>query len=375
MKRLFSVFVAILMLVSGLAAPSFAATIKIGLMCPLTGDWASEGQDMRNVVSLMVDTINADGGINGNKIELVVADDEGKPGGAALAARKLVTSGVVAVIGTYGSAVTEASQRVYDEAGIVQIGTGSTSVRLTEKGLPRFFRTSPRDDDQGRVAAELLIKNNYRRIALLHDNSSYAKGLADETRAFLKESGRDVIFFESLTPGDRDYSTILTKLKAANPDGIFFTGYYQEAGLLLRQKKSMGFDAPMMGGDATNNQDLVKIAGKAAATGYSFISPPVPQDLDSPSAKAFLAAYLDKNGAYPSSIWAVLAGDALQVIVEAIKQTGKADSASIADYLHNGLKDFTGLTGPIMFDKKGDRVGDIYRVYVVDENGNFTLKK
>lgn len=374
MKRFFSVLVAAFALLIGLSAPASAGTVKIGLMCPLTGPWASEGQDMRNVVSLMVDEINAAGGLNGDSIELVVADDGGQPGSAALAARKLVTEEVVAVIGTYGSAVTEATQNIYDEMGIVHIGTGSTSVRLTEKGLERFFRTSPRDDDQGRVGAELLVAGGYQRIAILHDNSSYAKGLADEIRGFLKQHDVTPVFFEALTPGDRDYSTILTKLKSANPDIVFFTGYYQEVGLLLRQQKSMGFDVPFVGGDATNNHDLVKIAGSSAAVGYSFISPPVPQDLDNRLATAFLEAYEAKHSAYPSSIWAVLAGDALLAIAEAITEGGSADPEDIAAYLHESTDGFQGLTGVIRFDEKGDRVGDIYRVYVVDENGAFIMK-
>ena len=138
-----------------LLLPAYAqsADIKLGLMCPLTGKWASEGQDMKNIVELLVEKANASGGINGNKIELVVEDDAGDPRTAALAAQKLASAEVVAVIGTYGSAVTEASQNILDESGIVQIGTGSTSVRLTEKGLPLFFRTCPRDDAQGKAAA------------------------------------------------------------------------------------------------------------------------------------------------------------------------------------------------------------------------------
>ena len=117
----------------GLAAPAFAETIRLGLMCPLTGKWASEGQDMKNIVSLLVDETNAAGGINGKKVELVVEDDAGDPRTAALAAQKLAGAGVVAVIGTYGSAVTEASQNIIAEAGLVHVGTGSTSIRLTEE--------------------------------------------------------------------------------------------------------------------------------------------------------------------------------------------------------------------------------------------------
>ena len=144
--------------VVALLVPSLvlAGDIKIGLMCPLTGKWASEGQDMKNIVSLLVDETNAKGGINGSKMELVVEDDAGDPRTAALAAQKLASAGVVAVIGTYGSAVTEATQNILAESELVQIGTGSTSVRLTEKGLPLFFRTCPRDDAQGKAAAAAM---------------------------------------------------------------------------------------------------------------------------------------------------------------------------------------------------------------------------
>lgn len=145
---------AMLMLAAG---PSFAAdAIRIGLMCPLTGKWASEGQDMQQIVSLLVSEVNKAGGINGKQIELIVEDDAGDPRTASLAAQKLASAGVMAVIGTYGSAVTEASQNIIDEAEIMQIATGSTSVRLTEKGLPLFFRTCPRDDEQGRVASKVI---------------------------------------------------------------------------------------------------------------------------------------------------------------------------------------------------------------------------
>ena len=257
---------AMLMLAAG---PSFAAdAIRIGLMCPLTGKWASEGQDMQQIVSLLVSEVNKAGGINGKQIELIVEDDAGDPRTASLAAQKLASAGVMAVIGTYGSAVTEASQNIIDEAEIMQIATGSTSVRLTEKGLPLFFRTCPRDDEQGRVASKVIAAKGFKKVAILHDNSSYAKGLAEEAQKGLKDAGVPVVFYDALTPSERDYTAILTKLKAADPDLIFFTGYYPEAGMLLRQKKEMHWDVPMMGGDAANNTDLVKIAGKDAAKGY-----------------------------------------------------------------------------------------------------------
>ena len=308
---------AMLMLAAG---PSFAAdAIRIGLMCPLTGKWASEGQDMQQIVSLLVSEVNKAGGINGKQIELIVEDDAGDPRTASLAAQKLASAGVMAVIGTYGSAVTEASQNIIDEAEIMQIATGSTSVRLTEKGLPLFFRTCPRDDEQGRVASKVIAAKGFKKVAILHDNSSDAKGLAEEAQKGLKDAGVPVAFYDALTPSERDYTAILTKLKAADPDLIFFTGYYPEAGMLLRQKKEMGWNVPMMGGDASNHADLVKVAGNEAAKGYFFVSPPLPQDMDTPEAKAFLKDFQAAYHAQPVSVWAVLAGDAYIAIEDALR--------------------------------------------------------
>lgn len=350
-----------------------AAELKIGLMCPLTGKWASEGQDMKNIVSLLVNEVNKAGGIKGNTLTLVVEDDAGDPRTASLAAQKLASAGVIAVIGTYGSAVTEASQNILDEAGLVQIATGSTSVRLTEKKLSHFFRVCPRDDQQGQVAARLIAASDYKNVALLHDNSSYSKGLAEETREELKKKGVKVGFYDALTPGERDYTAILTKLKAAKPDLVFFTGYYPETGMLLRQKAEMGWRVPMMGGDAANHQDLVKIAGADAAKGYFFISPPLPQDLDSPTSKEFLTAFRSAYDSLPVSVWAVLAGDAFKVIASAL-EAGKTTPDAIAAYLKNATEPFKAISGDIVFDKKGDRVSELYRTYVVNEKGVFVLQ-
>lgn len=372
MKKLMLVAAVLLMA----ASPAFAADpIRIGLMCPLTGKWASEGQDMQQIVSLLVSEANKAGGIKGRNIELIVEDDAGDPRTASLAAQKLASAGVMAVIGTYGSAVTEASQNIIDEAEIMQIATGSTSVRLTEKGLPLFFRTCPRDDEQGRVASDVIVAKGYKKVALLHDNSSYAKGLAEEAQKGLKAAGVPVVFYDALTPSERDYTAILTKLKAAGPDLIFFTGYYPEAGMLLRQKKEMHWDVPMMGGDAANNTDLVKIAGKDAAEGYFFISPPSAHDFDTPEAKDFFSRYQAEYKSLPSSVWSVLAGDSFKVIAAALEAGVEPEPAAVAAYLKKELKNYPGLTGTLGFNEKGDRIGDLYKVYEVNGEGAFVLQK
>ena len=294
MKKM-SVFMLVLM-IGLLGAGSALADdpVRIGLMAPLTGAWASEGQDMKQIVELLAESLNAAGGINGRKVQVITADDGGDPRTAALAAQRLSTQKIVAVIGTYGSAVTEASQGIYDEMDIIQVANGSTAIRLSEKGLKHFLRTCPRDDEQGLVAYRTLKDGGYKSIGILHDNSSYAKGLADEAKTLLDKDGANIVFFEALTPKQNDYTAILTRMRASNPDVVFFTGYYGEAGLLLRQKMEMNWPVPFIGGDATNNPDLVKIAGNAAAKGFRFLSPPVPQDLDTPEAKAFMESYRGK---------------------------------------------------------------------------------
>jgi len=373
MKRTLPVLPLALGLLS--ASPAAAADpIKIGLLAPLTGSWASEGQEMKRNVELLATEVNARGGLLGRPLELVVEDDGGDPRTASLAAQRLTTRGVVAVIGTYGSAVTEATQSILDEAGVIQVANGSTAVRLTEKGLPHFFRTCPRDDEQGRVGAALVEKMKAGRVALLHDNSAYSKGLADEIAALLKARGVNLVFFDALTPKEQDYSAILTKLKAAAPDVVFFTGYYPEAGLLLKQKRQMGWAVPFLGGDAINNPDLVKIAGKDAAQGFRFLSPPIPQDLDTAEARDYVAAYQKKYGEAPSSIYGVLAGDGFRVVVRAIEATKSVKADALREYLVAGLKDFPGYTGKISFNGKGDRVGELYRVYQVDAEGRFQLQ-
>ncbi len=351
-----------------------ADTVKVGLLAPITGSWASEGQEMKKNVELLAAELNAKGGVAGKQVEVVVEDDGGDPRTASLAAQRLSTRGVVAVIGTYGSAVTEATQTIFDEAGIVQIANGSTAVRLTEKGLKNFLRTCPRDDEQGRVGAMVLEKMKAKRIALLHDSSAYSKGLADEINALLKTKNLNVVFFDALTPKEQDYSAILTKLKAANPDVVFFTGYYPEAGLLLKQKKQMGWKVPFIGGDAINNPDLVKIAGKEAAEGFQFLSPPVPKDLDTAEAKAYVASYQKKYGEAPQSIYGVLAGDGFRVVTAAMQASNATTSDKIRTALA-GLKDYPGYTGKIAFNAKGDRIGELYRVYKVDKDGSFVLQK
>ncbi len=375
-KRLISLgvlFVLALSLFAGCKGESDA--IKIGLQGPMTGDYAYEGKGFENAVRMLVEQTNAAGGINGKKVELIVEDDAGDPTQSALVAQRLVDAGVVAVIGAYNSTATEPASEIYNEAGILHITPSSTAVRLTTKGFPRFFRVCFLDDRQGLFAAkfmqEVLAAKN---VGILHDNSTYAQGLAEETRHYAESLGLTVGFYDAINPDDQDFTPILTKIGAANLDAVYFTGYHSQAGLLLKQSADLGLTVKWIGGNASNNPVMVEIAGIKNAQGVFVTTEPLPKDLEFAEAKQFVADYQAKYGKEPDSVWTIMAGEAFNVIRYAMTQTKSTDPAALATYLHNEMKNVAGLTGPILgFDDKGDRLGTIHVAYVIDDAGNFVL--
>jgi len=242
--------------------------LKIGLQAPLTGDYAYEGQGFENSIQLLVDQTNAAGGLLGRPVELVVDDDKGDPKEASLVADRLITEDVVAVIGGYNSTATEPASEIYDEAGILHITPSSTATKLTTKGFPRFFRTCFLDDRQALFAVNFMEGVlGAEKIGILHDNSTYAKGLADWTKKYLEDAGMEVALFDAINPDDQDFTPVLTKIKGADLDVIYFTGYHAQAGLLLKQSGDIGLEVQWMMGNASNNPELISIAGLDKAKG------------------------------------------------------------------------------------------------------------
>jgi branched-chain amino acid transport system substrate-binding protein len=348
-------------------------TIRIGLQGPMTGDYAYEGKGFQNALHMLVDQANEAGGILGRQVQLLVEDDAGDPTQSALVAQRLVDAGVIAVIGAYNSTATEPASEIYNEAGIVHITPSSTAVRLTQKGFKRFFRTAFLDDRQGLFAAQFMQQVlGVKRIGILHDNSTYAQGLGEETRHYATELGLEVAFYDAINPDDQDFTPILTKIGGAGLDAVFFTGYHSQAGLLLKQSAALGLPVKWVAGNANNNPVMIEIAGVANARGTYVVTEPLPKDLDYPAARKFVADYTARYGEAPASVWTLMAGEAFNVIRRAIEQTQSTDPGVIAQYLHTGLKDLDGLTGPVQgFDEKGDRLGSIHVAYVVDEKGEF----
>jgi branched-chain amino acid transport system substrate-binding protein len=348
--------------------------VLIGLQAPITGEYAYEGEGFRNAVQLIVDQVNAEGGLPGGaRLRLEVGDDMGKPDEASRVAQQLVSKGVKFVIGSYSSTCTEPASAIYDENGVLQITPSSTATRLSRKGYKRFFRVCFLDSRQGEYMARFAVERlGAKRVAVLHDNSTYAKGLAEVVRDHVDQLGAETVFFDALNPEDRDFSPVLTNIRGQNPDVLVFTGYHPQGGLLLKQARSLGCAFPFLAGNACNNPELVEIAGKEAAAGAYFVTEPLPSDLDYPEAQEFARDYEARYGAPPTSVWWAMAADACKVICAGIKAVGKADPDAVARYLHTEFKDFPGITGPIQgFDENGDRLGTVYLTYQVQDDGTF----
>ncbi|BAI80134.1 branched-chain amino acid ABC transporter, substrate-binding protein [Deferribacter desulfuricans SSM1] len=369
MKRLLLALFVVLAMVSF----SFAAgTIKIGVQAPITGKFASEGQGIDNAVRLWVEQVNAKGGLLGKKIEVITCDDEGTAVKAAICARELVNKGVIAVIGSYTSTATEAAQATYFRAGVLQTSDG-TSDTLVKHGYWTFFRNSSPNSAEGKFTAEFFMKfKKYKRIATISDYSTFSVDLEKAVYENTKKLGGNIVYRGKIKSGDQNFTPILTKIKSYNPDVIYFSGYYTDGGLIRAQMKQLGIKADFVGGDSNDNREFVKLAGSAAAGAY-IINVPLPEYLPYDIAKKFLADYRAKYHEDPPSIWTLFNVDGLRAILHAIEVLKTTDTKKIADYLHNELKDFPGITGPITWDKNGERITSAYMAYEIQPNGDYKI--
>ena len=344
--------------------------IKIGVLGPLSGDNASSGVDLRNASTLASDEINAAGGVLGRRVELVPVDDACDPQKATGAAQQLLGSGIVGVVGGYCSGAAIPESDVFHPKGIPYIVV-ATNPAVTERGLDTVFRTAGRDDRQGIFAARFLAgPAGARRLAILHNDSTYAKGLAEHTRTANSdlELGMQVVFFDAIVPGKDDYSSALTKIKQSGADTLYFTGYASEAGIIVRQAKELGLAVRLLGGDATNEPIVIRTAGPAAE-GFIVTTAPLPEFL--PGATAFITAYTERFGGGPGP-FSVYGYDAVKVLANAITQAVSTDPKDVSEALRTTR--FGGITGEIAFDAKGDRETIVHLTAIV-EDGKFRPHK
>jgi branched-chain amino acid transport system substrate-binding protein len=336
-----------------------ARTVRVAVAGPLTGANATFGAQMREGATQAINDINAAGGVLGQQLVLETGDDACDPRQAVSVANQLAGRQVKAVFGHYCSGSSIPASKVYGEEGVLQISPASTNPRYTDEGGWNTFRTCGRDDQQGAVAGKYIAENfKGKRIALLHDNSAYGKGLADETKKALNAAGVTETIYAAYTPGERDYNAIVSRLKAANIDVVYIGGYHTEAGLIVRQSKEQGLNITLIGGDALVTNEFWQISGAAGeGTMMTFASDPRKRPTATEVVQRFRARNVDPEG------YVLYTYAAAQIWAAAAARANSVEPRRVADAMKaNGP--WQTVLGPITFDRKGDVTTPDYVFYV-----------
>ncbi|MFP4330760.1 MAG: branched-chain amino acid ABC transporter substrate-binding protein [Alkalispirochaetaceae bacterium] len=346
-----------------------AETIKIGVAGAHSGDLASYGIPTIHAAELVVEEINANGGINGQLIELVVEDDQCRPEVATNTAALLAGEEVVAVIGHICSGATRAALGTYTSENIVTISPSSTNPGLTQDGeFPVFFRTIAPDDAQGQLQAEFVADElGLESVAILHDGGDYGQGLADFARTALEENYPDVeiALYEGVTPGAVDYSAIINRVAQSGAEAVIFGGYHPEASKLVGQMRTQGLDTVFVSGDGVNDETFINVAGSDAEGVYA--SGPTDtssNEMFQMAAEAHREEYGEDPGPFFMNAYA-----AAIAITNAIEEAGSTDPEAIMEALR-GNPVATPL-GEISFNDQGDAEGVGFAMYQV-QDGEFT---
>lgn len=349
--------------------------VKIGVISPQSGGLSALGLGIRNSVQLAVDQANAAGTVPGWKIEVVPMDDEAKPDVGKLAATKLASDDqVIGVVGALNSSVSLSVTPVLAPANIVQVSPANTGPSLTQganfktdpqRPYANFFRTCTTDVVQGSVAAQYLLDSGFKKIATIHDKKIYGQGLVDSVTENFKAGGGTIVAAETINPDDNDFNAVITKVKASNPQAVYYGGEYPQAGPLSQQMKSAGLKVPLMGGDGIFDAEFIKLGG---SDGDLATSVGEPTDT-STSAKAFVDAYNKAGFSEPFAAYGPQSYDAANAIIQAMK-TSLASATDVKSARQATIDamasvDFVGATGKVAFDKYGDTLTRVVTVYKV----------
>ncbi|NYD40229.1 branched-chain amino acid ABC transporter substrate-binding protein [Nocardioides panaciterrulae] len=320
--------------------------ITIGMVVPLSGSSSAIGPYMQNGAQLAVNEINADGGIDGRDVKLEVADGACDPKTAVAAANKLVSSDIAASVGGYCSGATLPTLPVFAKQDIPMIIPAANSTQLVEQKLPNVFLINGTGAQQAQAAMKWFDKEGASAVSLVDDNTSYSVDIADKTAALLKESGGpDLAGRVSVTAGESDYSANVNAIITSHPDFVYWTGYYQEGGLIIRQLRQAGYQGPIMVGDGSVDGSLVQIAGEKQAQGVFATMTQTPDTLT--NASGWIADYKKAFGADPGP-FSTQSYDAVRVAAKAIEDAGSTDGKKMISALE-ALKDFHLFSGPLTF--------------------------
>lgn len=365
MKKFWLYFTIAMVSVTFLVMPATAKTLKIGTMSPLTGPYAADGNDIANGVKVAVSVIEDEGGVPGfDKIEVHPQDTACDPRQAVAAANKLINLGVVGVVGAYCSSSTIPASEALSEEDIPVITPASTNEKVTERGLPYMFRMCGRDDDQSKIAGKFM--KEYLKAAtcyIVDDKTTYSQGLAENVAKQCAELGIKVLSHDHVNQGDKDFSAVLTKIKAANPDVFYMSLQNSATGSLMAiQAKRFALKCKILAQDAVYHPQFIEIAKDAAEGAYLTFGY---TDESTPAYKKYIGKYKDmfgKPGAYSGYAY-----DAAIVLLTAIRQAKSTDPAKIKAEMMK--MDFAGATKRIKFMENGDS-GSNYIIWAV-KDGEF----
>ena len=365
MKRTLLAGAGALAMAAVLAAAPAHAQIKIGTAGPITGSNAAFGAQLTAGAQQAVKDINAKGGVLGQQLVLEIGDDACDPKQAVSVANKFAGDGVVFVAGHFCSSSSIPASKVYTEEGIIEITPASTNPAFTEAGAWNLFRTCGRDDQQGKVAGHTLATTfKDKNVAILHDNTTYGKGIADETKKNMNAEGKTEALYSAYVPGDRDYSSLISRLKEAKIDVIYIGGYAPEVGLITRQAREQGLQAQVLGPDSLQTKELWDITG-AAGEGLmqTFGADPRARPQAAAVVKEFEDSKVNPEG------YVLYTYAAIQVWADAANKAGTLDAHKVADTI-KASGPWPTVLGDLSYDSKGDVQKPDY-VWYVWHNGDY----
>jgi branched-chain amino acid transport system substrate-binding protein len=362
MRRFIAVAIAVLAAALGYPA---RGEVLIGVAGPMTGRLTWIGEQMQRGAEMAVADINAAGGILGQQVRLITADDFCDSAQAVAAAQKLVGDGVVFVVGHYCSGASIPASEVYEAAGILQISPGSTNPMLTEQDRANVFRVIGRDDVQGIVAGNYLADHwGDKRIAIFHDDSTYGKGLADETKKQLNKRGVTEATYQAYAPGKNDYSAEIARLQAADAAVLYVGGYHTEVALMARAARDRGYSVQLVSGDAMATEEFGLIAGSAAeGTLFTFVADPRRNIEAAPVVERFRAENFEPDS------YTLLSYGAVQTWAQAVEKAGSPKLQAVIASLRR--HQFDTVLGRIEFDDKGDLTAQSWIWYVWNADGTY----
>ena len=348
------------------AAGQAGAEIQIGIAGPMTGPVAQYGDMQFSGARMAIERINEAGGVLGEELVAVEYDDVCDPKQAVTVANSLVNDGVQYVVGHLCSSSTQPASDIYEDEGILMVTPASTSPEITERGYELVFRTIGLDSMQGPVAGNYLASLKPEKVAVVHDKQQYGEGIATAVRDTLMAQDIEIAMFEGITAGDKDFSSLITKLKQADVDYVYYGGYHPELGLILRQARQADLDATFMGPEGVGNKDINTIAGEAAE-GLLVTLPP---SFDQKEENQELVAAFAEKGEDPSGPFVLPSYTAVQLIAEGIEMADSKDPFEVASALRSGT--FETPIGTVQYDKAGDLKAFEFVVYEWHADGSKT---